>query len=96
MDKISNNSTTQNVYLTKNNSSISKLRRLKIQENILSANLINSFRNVVECNVNIHNNNDCDVKKYLTSLRDSYDEIKNLFEDIKDKTNFNEDLERFG
>ncbi|XP_069361437.1 coiled-coil domain-containing protein 112-like [Maniola hyperantus] len=86
MNSSSNNSLTSDI--ARDNCLSSKLRRLKIQENVLSANVNKCFLlNAEEIDEKIKYDSDIKLKKYFSVLKDKYREIKHLFEDITLKTN---------
>lgn len=89
-----NSLSTDNASDTSGNFFSSKLRRLKIQENVLAANVNKCFlQNSDENDGHDRYQNDLQLKKYFTRLKDKFREVKHLFEEITLKTN---DHESFG
>ncbi|XP_050681367.1 uncharacterized protein LOC126976803 isoform X2 [Leptidea sinapis] len=75
---------------TDTNCLISKLRRLKLQEQILTSAVNQICSNTETENANF--TNDTDFKIYLSKLRNAHSEIRNLFEDIHVATQNQENL----
>lgn len=86
MNSSSNNSLTSDN--APNNCLNSKLRRLKIQESVLSATVNKCFLlNAEEIDEKIKYDSDMQLKKYFSTLKEKFREVKHLFEDITLKTN---------
>ncbi|XP_023937040.2 coiled-coil domain-containing protein 112-like isoform X1 [Bicyclus anynana] len=87
MSSLSSNSVSSRGSISDNNFS-SQLRRLKIQESVLSANVNKCFLLNSEENDGFKkNNNNTLMKKYISNLKDNFQEVKNLFEEIALQTN---------
>lgn len=91
MSKTSNSRTSSELVSTNDNDYIARLRRLKIQEGILVSNVNKKCEEHLEISdeSNKYKKN-VDLKKYLSQLKHSYTQMKNLYEDIKVKTNIHE------
>lgn len=94
----SNNSLSADIASdTSGNIFSSKLRRLKIQENVLAANVNKCFiLNSDENDGQDKYQNDIKLKKYFTKLKAKFREVKHLFEEITLKTNDPESFENTG
>lgn len=94
----SNNSLSADIASdTSGNIFSSKLRRLKIQENVLAANVNKCFiLNSDENDGHDKYQNNINLKKYFTKLKDKFRELKHLFEEITLKTNDPESFENTG
>ena len=94
---MNNSSTIASDCPSNKSTNFSKLRRLKIQQNVLSANLQQSLCSLQECCGDINNNdNNIEINKYKLKLKESYNEINFLYEEIKTRTNVTGNLDKFG
>ncbi|XP_045452749.1 coiled-coil domain-containing protein 112-like [Melitaea cinxia] len=91
MSKTNNSRTSSELVSTNDSDYVARLRRLKIQEGILVSNVNKKCEEHLE--ISDENNKykkNVDLKKYLYQLKHSYTQMKNLYEDIKVKTNIHE------
>lgn len=79
------------------NITLAKLRRLKIQENILTSS-VNKSLSKLGLNVDDFTSFKAtnEFKKYESSLQSNLIEIKNLLEDVKIATDARGDIEKLG
>lgn len=73
-----------------------RMRRLKIQESVLMANVKNSLVKCPDYKEYYEHGNELTFKKFCVHLKNSFIEIKNLFEDIRIKTNLQDSLDKIG
>lgn len=74
-----------------------KLRRLKIEENVISKSIRITSEDFQEDNFSFHEHySDTETKSYFRNLKDSLSEVNTLFEDIKSHTNSQCNLEIVG
>lgn len=96
MNKSSTSKSTTSNETKCNTTVVSKLRRLKIEENLLLQNIkkLDQKRNY-ELSES-HTTKDFACRKAIKNLKDSYINIKNLFDDIKIVTSTQELLAELG
>ncbi|CAH2089546.1 unnamed protein product [Euphydryas editha] len=94
MHKINNSRTNSELVSNDDSDYTARLRRLKIQEGILLSNVNKKCEEHLEISDEIKKyKKNIDLKKYLCQLKDSFIQMKNLYEDIKVKTNIHETSE---
>lgn len=89
---ISNESTKTSEDISSNIGIIAKLRRIKIQEDLMIQNV---KKNSCEPD-NGFIKYDLEYKKYISKLKTSYADIKQLFDDLKCVTKTSDTLQKLG
>lgn len=82
-----------------NNNSRSKLRRLRIQETLLLQSIQKTYRNAYYEDVDIYETEISSTSSYsdlMTQVKDSYIQLKNLYDEVKTNTQSQELLADLG